>query len=76
MPLRGAAGEEPQHYAMYTMRTPRCYPIYLDFAVCMRESKSPMPCADFHHDYFECLHHTEEIARIRQIEEHKKKLNL
>jgi len=74
MPLLNYAGEEPVPAAMHTGRLPRCYPIYLDFSACMRVSKTPVPCEDFKHDYFECLHHTEEVTRIRQIEAQKSKI--
>ncbi|GFH58849.1 hypothetical protein CTEN210_15325 [Chaetoceros tenuissimus] len=53
----------------------RCYPFFADLKDCLRseESNEPGACTAFREDYFECLHHKKEYARVRTILAQEKK---
>ena len=62
----------------------RCYPFWMDFKNCMAENTEkqvclpvslrlmPLTLSQAHEDYFECLHHKKEFARINKIEEQRR----
>ncbi|KAE8214903.1 hypothetical protein CF327_g1771 [Tilletia walkeri] len=54
----------------YTGGPSRCYQFFQEFRKCYASADLPGQCAAQQADYFECLHHTKEIARTRAIKEH------
>ncbi|KNE54869.1 hypothetical protein AMAG_00817 [Allomyces macrogynus ATCC 38327] len=47
---------------------PRCYAFWQDVQKCFLTADEPRTqCAPFKADYFECLHHTKELARASII---------
>lgn len=59
----------------YCLGVGRCYPIWRDFALCMKNNDNPTSCTVFRDDYFECLHRNKEMQRhvdvYRQVEARK-----
>ncbi|EPQ30482.1 uncharacterized protein PFL1_02008 [Pseudozyma flocculosa PF-1] len=49
---------------------PRCFAHWQEFSKCYAQSDSPKDCAGEKDDYLECLHHTKEIARAKEIKDH------
>ncbi|EKX46039.1 hypothetical protein GUITHDRAFT_70946 [Guillardia theta CCMP2712] len=49
--------------------TGRCYGFWTDFHECMKQTDDPNTCIKAREamDYFECLHHFKEMARINAI---------
>ena len=45
----------------------RCYNFFMDFSECMAKAGDPIECKLPREDYFECLHHKKEFARINAI---------
>ncbi|PCH35109.1 hypothetical protein WOLCODRAFT_139745 [Wolfiporia cocos MD-104 SS10] len=46
---------------------PRCFAFWQEFSKCYASSDVPGQCKPQAEDYFECLHHTNEIARAKAI---------
>ena len=45
----------------------RCHQFWTDFAECMGKAGVPSECSLKREDYFECLHHRKEFARMNTI---------
>ncbi|KAK9759839.1 hypothetical protein K7432_016723 [Basidiobolus ranarum] len=45
----------------------RCFNLWQEFSKCYVMSDNPSECILQQEDYFECLHHTKEIARANTI---------
>ena len=45
----------------------RCHPFWTDFSECMSKADVPSDCKEMREDYFECLHHRKEFARMNTI---------
>ncbi|KAI8990783.1 hypothetical protein BDF20DRAFT_795603, partial [Mycotypha africana] len=45
----------------------RCYHFWQEFNKCYASADLPSDCISQRDDYFECLHHTKEYARITRI---------
>ncbi|PWN52884.1 hypothetical protein IE53DRAFT_339792 [Violaceomyces palustris] len=48
----------------------RCFTHWQDFQKCYAKADTPSECVSEKDDYMECLHHTKEIARAKDIKEH------
>ncbi|KAI0034664.1 hypothetical protein K488DRAFT_83730 [Vararia minispora EC-137] len=48
---------------------PRCFAYWQEFTKCYTQTDSPAACNPQAEDYLECLHHTKEIARAKQVKE-------
>ncbi len=48
----------------------RCFAYWQDFQKCYANADSPSECAPQKDDYLECLHHTKEVARAKQVRDH------
>ncbi|TKY87519.1 hypothetical protein EX895_003533 [Sporisorium graminicola] len=49
---------------------PRCFAFWQEFQKCYANADSPSDCVAAKEDYLECLHHTKEIARAKEIKDH------
>ncbi|KAN0064865.1 hypothetical protein ACQY0O_001922 [Thecaphora frezii] len=49
---------------------PRCFAHWQEFSKCYANADAPSECAAQKEDYLECLHHTKEIARAKEIKDH------
>ncbi|KAK0522099.1 hypothetical protein OC835_000237 [Tilletia horrida] len=54
----------------YSGNQSRCFQFFQEFRKCYASADMPGQCAAQQADYFECLHHTKEIARNKAIKEH------
>ena len=46
----------------------RCHQFWTDFSECMSHADEPKACTLQREDYFECLHHRKEFARLNAIQ--------
>ncbi|KAI0918411.1 hypothetical protein AcW1_009691 [Taiwanofungus camphoratus] len=46
---------------------PRCFAYWQEFSKCYAQADVPRQCKPQADDYFECLHHTNEIARAKAV---------
>lgn len=51
----------------------RCYAVWMDFSKCMSQCEEPSECEKMKEDYFECLHHRKEYARMNAINKEKER---
>ncbi|PWY97913.1 hypothetical protein BCV70DRAFT_194495 [Testicularia cyperi] len=49
---------------------PRCFAFWQEFQKCYVQADTPSDCSAAKDDYLECLHHTKEIARAKEIKDH------
>ncbi|KAJ1024143.1 hypothetical protein NDA16_002982 [Ustilago loliicola] len=49
---------------------PRCFAFWQEFQKCYVQADTPSDCLAAKEDYLECLHHTKEIARAKEIKDH------
>ncbi|EST07346.1 hypothetical protein PSEUBRA_003166 [Kalmanozyma brasiliensis GHG001] len=49
---------------------PRCFAFWQEFQKCYASADTPSDCIAAKEDYLECLHHTKEIARAKEIKDH------
>lgn len=49
---------------------PRCFAFWQEFQKCYASADTPSDCILAKEDYLECLHHTKEIARAKEIKDH------
>ncbi|SPO30449.1 uncharacterized protein UTRI_06379 [Ustilago trichophora] len=49
---------------------PRCFAFWQEFQKCYVQADTPSDCIAAKEDYLECLHHTKEIARAKEIKDH------
>lgn len=49
---------------------PRCFAFWQEFQKCYASADTPSDCIGAKEDYLECLHHTKEIARAKEIKDH------
>ncbi|KAJ1021480.1 hypothetical protein NDA13_005520 [Ustilago tritici] len=49
---------------------PRCFAFWQEFQKCYVQAETPSDCIVAKEDYLECLHHTKEIARAKEIKDH------
>ncbi|KAK6904968.1 hypothetical protein V866_004175 [Kwoniella sp. B9012] len=54
----------------YTGGRTRCFPLWQEFSKCYASAEKPVDCVAQKDDYMECLHHTKEIARAKEIKSH------
>ncbi|WVQ85179.1 hypothetical protein IAT38_007344 [Cryptococcus sp. DSM 104549] len=54
----------------YTGGRTRCFPFWQEFSKCYANAETPQDCVTQREDYLECLHHTKEIARAKEIKAH------
>ncbi len=48
---------------------PRCFAFWQEFQKCYVQADTPSDCIGAKEDYLECLHHTKEIARAKEIKD-------
>ncbi|KAL7419108.1 hypothetical protein Q5752_005944 [Cryptotrichosporon argae] len=48
----------------------RCFTFWQEFSKCYAGAESPKDCVAQKDDYLECLHHTKEIARAKEVKAH------
>lgn len=46
----------------------RCFSLWQQYMICHMNTARPEQCAAENADYFECLHHKKEIARVQTIQ--------